>query len=130
MKYGDHALSGGAGMKKHWVDFHRFTTNPLAIANFKKEMLDLFSQKRELGLIPCLSSTQNKNPIAKFHDTIELAFLITNHDPDSTKLKTELFSLGNIPVKLIASTFMGYGIFNQSVYDLNGFTTKFLNQIS
>jgi len=130
MKYGDHALSGSAGMKKHWVDFNRFTTNPLAIANFKKEMLDLFSQKRELGLIPCLSSAKNKNPISKFHNTVELAFLMANHDPDSSKLKTELFSLGNVPVKFIASTFMGYGIFNQSVYDLNGFTTKFLNQIS
>ena len=130
MKYGDHALSGGAGMKKHWGDFHRFITNPTAKANFKKEMLDLFSQKRELGLIPCLSSAKNKNPILKFDDKIELAFLITNHDPESKKLKNELASLGKVPTKIIASTFMGYGIYNQSVYGLNKFKKKFVNQIS
>ena len=128
MKYGDHALSGTAGMMKHWTDFHRFISNPIANANFKNEMLNLFNQKRELGLIPCLSIGKNKNPILKFDDTIELAFLIANHDPESTKLKTELTSLGAIPAKFITSNFMGYGIYNESVYNLVDFKARFKNQ--
>lgn len=128
MKYGDHALSGGAGMLKHWADFHRFISNPIANAKFKIEMLNLFSQKRQLGLIPCLPPEQNRNPILKFDDTIELAFLITNHDPASTKLKTELSSLGAVPAKFITSNFMGYGIYNESVYTLVDFKARFKNQ--
>ena len=128
MKYGDHALSGGAGMLKHWADFHRFTSNPIANANFKIEMLNLFSQKRELGLIPCLPSEKHRNPILKFDDTIELAFLITNHDPASTKLKSELSSLGVVPAKFITSNFMGYGIYNENIYDLADFKTRFKEQ--
>jgi len=44
MKYGDGALTGTAGMKKHLSDFNLFIKSP-AFAIFKKEMLDMFSQK-------------------------------------------------------------------------------------
>jgi len=127
MKYGDGALTGTAGMKKHLSDFNLFIKSP-AFAIFKKEMLDMFSQKRELGLIPCLSSSKNSNPITQFNETIELAFIIANHDPDSTKLHSELKGCGDIPAKFITSNFMGYGIYNESIFNLTEFYQRHSKQ--
>ncbi len=88
--------------------------------------------KRTEGVNMCvfssLSTKKNKNPILKFDDTIELAFLIANHDPESKKLKAELTSLGAVPAKFITSNFMGYGIYNESVYKLDDFKARFNKQ--
>ncbi|MEI6142284.1 MAG: hypothetical protein WCP85_23625 [Mariniphaga sp.] len=128
MKYGDRALSGTAGMKKHLDDFNLFISDSSAVLDFKSEMISIFSQKRELGLIPCLSSEENSNPIKEFADDIELAFLIANHDPASTKLKTELSSCGAISAKFITSNFMGYGIYKESIFDIKEFYNKHSSQ--
>lgn len=133
MKYGDGALTGTSGMKKHLYDFNSFISNLNALTIFKNEMLQVFNQKRELGLIPCLSATGNSNPINEFADEIELAFLIANHDPASTKLQTELAGCGAITAKFITSNFMGYGIYNESIFNLKDFYEKhkiqFTNEI-
>ena len=128
MKYGDRALSGTAGMKKHLDDFNLFISDSSAVLDFKSEMISIFSQKRELGLIPCLSSEENSNPIKEFADDIELAFIIANHDPASTKLKTELSSCGAISAKFITSNFMGYGIYKESIFDIKEFYNKHSSQ--
>ncbi len=128
MKYGDGALSGTAGMKKHYDDFVSFVSNEKVLNDFKNEMLNLFSQKRELGLIPCLSASGNSNQITQFADIPELTFLIANHDPASTKLKTELATCGNISAKFITSNFMGYGIYNEGIFDLDDFYKKHTSQ--
>jgi len=128
MKYGDKALSGTAGMKKHYDDFVSFVSNVIVLNDFKNEMLNVFRQKRELGLIPCLSSSGNSNQITQFADAPELAFLIANHDPASTKLKTELVTCRDISAKFITSNFMGYGIYNEGIFDLEGFYKKHTNQ--
>jgi hypothetical protein len=60
MKYGDGALSGTAGMKKHYDDFVSFVSNERVLNDFKNEMLNVFRQKRELGLIP-----------VKFHNIVD-----------------------------------------------------------
>ena len=127
MKYGDGALTGIAGMNKHWNDFNLFIKSS-AFAKFEKEMLGMFSQKRELGLIPCLSSSKNSNPITQFDETIELAFLIVNHDPASTKLKKELSACGSISAKFITSNFMGYGIYQESIFNLADFFQRHSKQ--
>jgi hypothetical protein len=128
MKYGDGALTGTAGMNKHWTDFSLFISNPLSLSTFKKEMRDMFDLKRKLGLIPCLSSSENSNPITQFDDTIELAFIIANHDPDSTKLQSALKDCGDIPAKIITSNFMGYGIYNESIFYLPEFFKRHTTQ--
>ena len=115
-------------MKKHYDDFVSFISNESVLNDFKNEMLNVLRQKRELGLIPCLSSTENSNPIVQFADTIELAFLIANHDPASTKLKTELSDCGDISAKFITSNFMGYGIYKESIFDIEEFYKKHTNQ--
>ncbi len=128
MKYGDRALSGTAGMKKHYDDFVSFVSNESVLNDFKNEILNVFRQKRELGLIPCLSLSGNSNQITQFADAPELAFLIANHDPASTKLKTELATCGDISAKFITSNFMGYGIYNECIFELEEFYKKHTNQ--
>lgn len=130
MKYGDGAVKGNAGMIKHWNDFFQFVSDPVIKASFKDEMKTIFEQKRELGLIPCLSSSGNSNPISSFSNEIEFAFLIVNHDPESTKLNNEMSTLGNCNAKFIVSNFMGYGIFSHSIFDLSGFKLRYANQFS
>lgn len=129
MKYGDRALKGLAGLKKHCDDFNSFVSNATRLNNFKIEMHTLFKQKRLLGLIPCLSQTKNKNDFAEFDDEIDLIFLISNHDPASSVLRTELAGLDNENVKFITSNFMGYGLYNLNTYDLNQFSNRFGTQI-
>lgn len=130
MKYGDQALSGSAGMEKHWNDYNQFISNKLEINNFKDEMLKVFEQKRELGLIPCLSLSENKNPITQLATDIELAFLIANHDPASSKLRIELLKYLAMAPKLITSNFMGYGIYIESIFELQDFINKHSKQFN
>lgn len=125
MKYGDKALSGSSGMEKHYYDFKNYFSDPVLAKSFKEEMLELFEQKRRLGLIPCLSANANKNKVEGFNDEIDFAFLISNVDPDSTKLKREIQNLKNNEIKFFASNFLGYGLFKPRFYEL----TEFLKQI-
>jgi len=127
MKYGDGALNGNAGIQKHISDFEKFANLTIEFNEFKKEMLSVFSQKRQLGLIPCLSDFKNSNAITQFSDEFELMFLIANHDPASSILKTELQNLGNS--KIITSNFLGYGLFKENVFDSDQFLMRFITQI-
>jgi hypothetical protein len=121
MKYGDNSISGTAGMKEHWKDFNLFISNSSSVDIFKDEMLSVFNQKRELGLIPCLTMPNNSNQIKQFADDIDFAFLIANHDPESSKLNTEISELKITPIKILASNLMGYGIYNDNIIDLDKF---------
>ena len=129
MKYGDGALTGSAGMKKHCDDFNTFISNTTCQNDFKTEMLTLFRQKRLLGLIPCLSVSGNNNDVQVFNDEIEMLFLISNHDPASSILQSELTGLVNEKVKFITSNFMGYGLYNQNTFDFSQFSARFSKQI-
>jgi hypothetical protein len=93
-------------------------------------MLKVFEQKRELGLIPCLSSSGNKNHITQLADDIELAFLIANHDPASSKLRTELLKYIDLSPKFITANFMGYGIYIESIFELQDFIKKHSKQFN
>lgn len=117
MKYGDRSFRGSAGISKHITDFNKFIANPQTVVEFKEEMLGIFRQKRQLGLIPCLSGDQNSNVVTEFSDEIEMMFLIANHDPTSSILQIELNSLDNHNVKFITSNFTGFGLFKENVFD-------------
>jgi hypothetical protein len=130
MKYMEGALSGKAGMKKHIDDLTKFFNNPSKMNNFKKEMQGLFTQKHGLGLI------KSKHTIEDFHDVRpEVIFIFANHKPASKKLYDELTAIIPILVdapfdlKIATSNFMGYGLYLQSMYDLNTFLVKFASQI-
>ena len=128
MKYGDSALKGSAGMVKHINDFNHFLSNPKEVQDFKEEMITIFQQKRELGLIPCLSKERNSNVVTEVHFDIDFIFLIANHDPSSSILRTEMQKLPS-DIKFCASNFAGFGLFKENVYTYHQFFEKFQNQI-
>ena len=129
MKYGDKALKGKSGLLDHLKQFHHLIENKTYLEQFKKEMINLFEQKRNLGLIPCLDKTNNANIIPTFDDNLQFAFLLANHDPASELLIKEMDLLKQIDIKFIVSNFMGYGIYHQSVYDYEQFRQRFMRQI-
>ncbi len=129
MKYGDGALTGTAGMLKHWQDFNSLISDSEKLKTFKSEMLDLFQQKRQLGLIPCLSQLKNNNQVVEFAEDVDLIFLIANHDPASTKLTNELTKLKDQSIKFCSSNFMGYGLYQQNIFTLEEFNSRFKEQI-
>lgn len=129
MKYGDKALKGRSGLKDHQDQYHHLLSNEPYLEQFKQEMIDLFEQKRNLGLIPCLSKTNNPNIVSAFDDDLQFAFLLANHDPASELLVREMELLEQIDVKFIVSNFMGYGMYHQSVYGYRHFKDKLLRQI-
>ena len=129
MKYGDKALKGKSGLTDHLNQFHHLVSNKSYLDQFKQEMIDLFEQKRNLGLIPCLAKTNNPNIIPAFDDDIQFAFLLANHDPASELLIKELEVIERTDVEFIVANFMGYGIYHQSVYGYAQFKDKYLRQI-
>lgn len=139
MKFGDGAINGNAGIRKHIDDFDKFISNAPDVAEFKNEMLSVFAQKLRLGLIPCISgnkrlsemlqSTKDSDDRLKFAEDIQLMFLIANHDPASSILRTELDNLGDKNIKFITSNFIGYSLYKENVYDLSQFRERFKSQI-
>ena len=129
LKYGDGALSGSAGIEKHLADFSTFLSDEEAVKEFKQEMLDAFSQKRRLGLIPPLSEGKNKNAVVEFADEIEFVFLLANHDPASSKLRTAIGDCDSFFAKFIVSNFSGYGLYKHNLFSCEEFVKRFSNQI-
>lgn len=128
MKYGDGALKGSAGMVKHINDFNQFLSNPKEVTNFKSEMITALQQKRELGLMPCLSEEKNSNEVTEVHPDIDFIFLIANHDPASSIMRTEMLKLPS-DIKFCASNFTGFGLFKENVFTRDQFIERFKNQI-
>jgi len=122
MKFGDNAIKGESGLKKHENDFKKFISNESALADFKEEMVAVFKQKRKLGLIPGL--LENQNDVSQFAPEVGLAFLLANHKPASKRLKHELDSLHPSDTRFIISSFMGYGIYEHSICDYDDFMNR------
>lgn len=129
MKYGDKALKGKAGLLDHHRQYHHFLANEPFLEQFKQEMISLFDQKRDLGLIPCLSKTNNPNRVTMFDEDIRFAYLLANHDPASKLLIQEMDMFEDYDVNFIVSNFMGYGIYQEAVYNYDDFRRLYKQQI-
>ena len=127
MKYLDNALTGKAGLREHIKDISDFLRNRDNLTKIKNEMKTVFNQKQDLGLI------NNSKPIESFtDDKPEYILALVNHDPASSKLRTELKTLAPCPhieLKFAVSNFMGYGLYDQSIYNLDVFLSRFEEQI-
>jgi hypothetical protein len=129
MKYGEGALGGKAGLTKHHLDIESFIQDKFKSQNFIHEMEELFLQKLQLGLIPCLQRRKPWKDSIKFNDQIEFGYLIADHDPASKRLINELVKLPVGNMKFITSNFTGYALYNENVFDLVEFKDRFLKQI-
>lgn len=127
MKFLDNTLTGNAGLKKHVEDIETFLGIPENLSNFKNEMKAVFNQKIELGLI------DNQKPIESFSDNKpEYILVLVNHDPASSILKRELEGLPPLTqaeLKFAVSNFLGYGLYDQCIYDLDVFLKQFKDRV-
>jgi hypothetical protein len=125
MKAGDGAVKGDAGILAHVEKTNKFLNCTEQVRSFKKEMLRVFSQKRELGLIKPLR--KNSNAVTTIDAEIEFMLLFVGHDPSKTNFLKELNTINdtNCNVQVCTANFMGFGLYSERIYPLNEFKTMF-----
>ena len=118
VKYGDNAVAGSAGLKKHVADLLRFANNAENVELLKADMLMVFHQKHQLGLVNI------KHPMSAIEEAEpELVFVLINHDPAKSALARELdeirvdWPFAN--VKVAFASCMGYGLFCEHLLPLD-----------
>ena len=117
IKYGDAALKDKAGLHAHIADVKNFLGRAKNVEELKEDMVKVFNQKRELGLIDC------GRDLVSFSDTPPLVLLVlANHDPDSSILHEVLETLPECPnaeVRVATASFFGYGLYDQGVHTVD-----------
>ena len=117
MKYGDNALEGSSGVYSHIKDVNQFLLQREDVKAFKKDMVDVFNQKRFLGLVDCgkdLESFSDERPV--------LLLVLADHDPGSSKLREILDALPDSPhaeLRIATASFMGYGLYQQGIHTID-----------
>ena len=86
-------------------------------------MVDVFNQKRGLGLICC------RNDLASFSNEKPLLLLaLVNHDPESSILHGLLDTLPKSPradLAIATASFLGYGLYDQEVHTIEKAKIRF-----
>ena len=122
VKYGDGALKGTAGIKKHLDDFEAFLQDHENIISLCDDMSTLFRQKCELGLVDGLQEHQYKDLKISSIDP-EVIFLFANHDPDSKimdDIKKDIdMSRYHFPIRIANASNMGYGLYSDCFHSWN-----------
>ena len=123
VKYGDNAVGGSAGIKKHLDDLKSFIDDKEKLKEFKEDMEQVFKQKCNLGLMDGLQEHQFK--VSLSDDEPEVIFIFANHDPDSKKINNILsdINISDYSFKILAaqSSFMGYGLYMDNMIEIKDF---------
>lgn len=114
LKYAEAAISDKCGLCEHLKDFEDFIADKARVEDFKREMLKVLEQKREMGLIPYLTF-KNQNKVSAMAEEIEFINIIANYKHESTKLSTEIKKMRHF--KMMKSNYMGYGLFKRNIMD-------------
>lgn len=125
-KYGDNALSGSAGIKKHYEDLYKFMSDKDKVKDIYEEVETIFNQKIELGLI------KNVNKEIKLsRNKPEFILLLANHKPIKSVLQREIKEVMNSPyynnlkqlvdMKIAKASYMGYGLYSELMIDIEDF---------
>lgn len=110
IKCGDAALDGTSGLHAHVNDVNAFLATPGRLDDLKADMVEVFNQKRALGLIDCgkdLQSFSDQRPI--------LLMVLVNHDPDTTPLRRALGTMPPSPhaeIRVATSSLLGFGLYD------------------
>ena len=118
MKYGDSALGGDAGILKHLEDMEGLISNTERYAELLETMESQFNQLDELGLLKFNKGTSNAKVKLDVDKRAEVIFIIANHNPRSSKLKTILsdpeinkFEQSKLfDLRFYVASFAGYGL--------------------
>lgn len=128
VKYGDNALVGAAGLKKHFKDMESFLSTYSA-SKICAETQRVFNQKIELGIVHGLNKT-TRISIEPDQKT-EFILLIANHKPASSVFKRELEIIMKTDiykricvmtdVRIATSSLVGYGLYENSMLSLEDY---------
>lgn len=143
MKFGDDSLKGSSGLVKHVKDVEALLGDPSKKASLIKEMKTVFNQKRELGLIRSLEGSKegqvhNAHLIEEISDEKpEFILLLAAHNPNSDVLlkvieeleADKLLPMQHAELKISVANFMGYALYDNSVFDLETFKKTFSKQL-
>ena len=115
VKNGTGSAKGDKGIVVHQEDFDKFIKNA-NINAFKEEMLTMFRQKYELGLISGISKDTGKYIDDLSISDIKYVTLLANYAPRSFKnnLLPELDKVSP-DSKFFISSFMGYGLYSSCI---------------
>ena len=117
VKYGDGALRGRAGLHDHIKHINNCVQMSEQLDGLKREMVEVFDQKHNLGLISC------KARLTSFSDETPLLLLaLINHDPGSEILRSQLDTLPDSPyveLRIATASFLGYGLYEQGIHPLD-----------
>ena len=120
VKYGDSALNH---LHAHVRDVNDFAADPHRLENFKQDMVGVFNQKWELGLINCgkkLQSFSGERPL--------MLLVFANHDPQKSTLSRLLHSLPASPhvgVSIATASFLGYGLYEHCIHPVQTVLKRF-----
>jgi hypothetical protein len=141
MKYGDRALGNQkydsdcddkAGLLKHLQDINAFIKDTVRYKSLLSIMETQFNQLDQLGLLH-FNHCKNETKVqlnAKANP--EVIFMLANHNPRSSKLKTILSGsdfdkykqLRYFDLKFHVASFSGYGLYSDCMLDLDEFRKR------
>lgn len=117
MKYGDQALGGASGIKKHLDDINSFLVQ--YHNEFQNEMLGVFKSLRDLDL---LKLNADKFDTIEFSEGPEIIMLLANHNPRSGALLKALNGIETTALqydlRFFVSSFAGYGMHEANMLTL------------
>lgn len=129
MKYGDDALGGTAGLIKHLQDIDALIGEPARYAKLLLTMEGQFNQLDQLGLLNFTRSKRGTTVKLDVNEKPEVVFILANHNPRSTKLRT-LLSLPEMDayaesqrfdLRFYVARFAGYGLHAKCMLSLSEF---------
>ncbi len=128
MKYSDGALGGKAGLLKHLKDMEAFIKEKTRYDKLIETMDSQFNQLDQLGLLN-FNKGVTKAKIKLNPENPEIIFVLANHNPRSTKLKTivndpdiKKYGKSNLfDLRFYVATFAGYGLHARSMKTLEEF---------
>jgi len=129
MKYGDGSLGGSAGLLKHLQDMDKLFSSEENSKSLYETMESQFDQLDQLGLLNFNKGTSNARVTINRDEIPEVIFILANHNPRSSKLKTILsdpefdkYAQSDLFVlKFYVASFAGYGLHAKCMLPLTKF---------
>jgi len=126
MKYGDDQLEGEAGIMKHLQDMDSIINDKDKYTELVSIIETQFNQLYDLGLIKVNIVDDLKTIKLDTNIRPEVIFLLANHNPRSTKLKTIINALdighfSKLDIKFFVSSFAGYGMHSDCMLSFKQF---------
>ena len=132
MKHGTTAMAGVSGIADHIA---RLQSAAIDFQVLSQEMVEVFNQRVELGLIRCHTDKNKKRVLGRIQSSpLEYLIVLSDHDPDSSVLLRELEQIPSpdtlgFDIYVATANMMGYGLFDQGICTLGEFRARYSQQI-